>query len=56
MQVDNVKDLDTVMPTYNLIEHSDNYSWTAGSLYQHHKDEPTYLLILKHLNLKQDFW
>ena len=25
-QVDNVKDLDVVMPVYNLIEYSDNYS------------------------------
>ena len=27
-QVDNAKDLDVVMPMYNLIEHSDNYSKT----------------------------
>ena len=27
------------MPMYNLIEYSDNYSGTTGSLWQHHKDE-----------------
>ena len=33
-QLDNAKDLDGVIPMYNLIEHSDNYSKTSGSLYQ----------------------
>ena len=28
------------MPMYNLIEYSDNYSKTFGSLQQHYKDEP----------------
>ena len=27
------------MPMYNLIEYSDNYSKTSGSLWQYHKDE-----------------
>ena len=31
IQVDNAKDLDVVMPMYNLIEHSDNYSKTSES-------------------------
>ena len=31
-QVDNVKDIDIGMPMYNLIEYSDNYSKTSGSL------------------------
>ena len=31
-QVDNAKDIDIVMPTYNLIEYSDNYAKTSGSL------------------------
>ena len=31
-QVDNAKDIDIVMPTYNLIEYSDNYSKTSGRL------------------------
>ena len=32
MQVDNAKDIDIVMPTYNLIQYSDNYAKTTGSL------------------------
>ena len=31
-QIDNAKDIDIVMPMYNLIEYSDNYSKTSGSL------------------------
>ena len=31
-QVDNAKDIDIVMPMYNLIEYSDNYAKTSGSL------------------------
>ena len=31
-QVDNAKDINIVMPMYNLIEYSDNYSKTSGSL------------------------
>ena len=31
-QVDNAKGIDTVMPLYNLIEYSDNYAKTTGSL------------------------
>ena len=39
-QIDNAKDLDILMPTYNLIEYSDNYSKTSGSLWQYCKDIP----------------
>ena len=39
-QVDNAKDLDVVMPMYNLIEYRDNYSKTSGSLYQFCRNEP----------------
>ena len=28
------------MPMYNLIEHSDNYTKTSGSLWQYYRDEP----------------
>ena len=28
------------MPMYNLIEYSDNYSKTSGSLWQYYKEEP----------------
>ena len=37
---DNAKYIDIVMPMYNLIEYSDNYSKTSGSLWQYHKDIP----------------
>ena len=30
--IDNAEDLDIVMPMYNLLEHSDNYSMKSGSL------------------------
>ena len=32
-QVDNAKDIDIVMPMYNLIEYNDNYSKMPGSLW-----------------------
>ena len=28
------------MPMYNLIEYSDNYAETSGSLWQYYRDEP----------------
>ena len=36
--VDNARDIDIAMPMYNLIEYSDNYSKTSGSLWQYCKD------------------
>ena len=36
--IDNAKDIDIVMPVYNLIDYSDNYSKTSGSLWQDYKD------------------
>ena len=39
-QVDNAKDIDIVMPMYNLIEYSDNYPKTSGRLWQYYRDEP----------------
>ena len=39
-QVDNAKDIDIVMPIYNLREYSDNYAKTSGSLWQYYRDEP----------------
>ena len=39
-QVDNAKDIDIVMPMYNLIEYSDNYAKTSESLWQYYRDEP----------------
>ena len=39
-EIDNAKDIDIVMPMYNLIEYSDNYSKASGSIWQYYKDEP----------------
>ena len=63
-QIDNAKDIDIVMPMYNLIEYSDNYAKTTGSLWQYCKDiqarnnddeitEIHWLILLIHLSLKQ---
>ena len=38
--IDNAHDIDIVMPMYNLIEYSDNYSETSGSLWQYYQDDP----------------
>ena len=38
-QADNAKDIDIIMLIYNLIEYSDNYAKTTGSLCQYFKDE-----------------
>ena len=39
-EIDNAKDIDIVMPMYNLVGYNDNYSKTSGSLWQHYKDDP----------------
>ena len=39
-QVDHAKDIDIVMLMYNLIEYSDNYAKTSGSLWQYCLDIP----------------
>ena len=44
IQIDNAKDLDVVMPMYNLIEYGDNYSKTSGSLWQYYRDDLRELL------------
>ena len=38
--IDNAHDIDIVMPMYNLIEYSDNYSKVSESLWQYYKDDP----------------
>ena len=40
MQIDNAKDIDIVMPMYNVVEYSDNYTKITGSLWQYCKDIP----------------
>ena len=37
--IDNAKDLDVVMPMYNLIEYSKNYRKTTGILWNYYRDE-----------------
>ena len=39
-QIDNAKGIDIVMAMYNLIEYSDNYTKTSGSLWQYFRDKP----------------
>ena len=39
-QINNAEYIGIVMPMYNLIEHSDNYSKTSGSLWQYSKNIP----------------
>ena len=38
--IDNCKDIDIIIPMYNLIEYSDNYAKTSGHLWQYYSDEP----------------
>ena len=37
--IDNVEDLDIVMPMYNLSEYSQNYSMTSENLWNYYRDE-----------------
>ena len=39
-EVDDAQYIDVVMPVYNLIEYSDNYSKTPGILWQYCRDGP----------------
>ena len=51
-EIDNDKDIDIVMPMFNLKEYSDNYSNTTERLWQYYKDElNNNFQILNHLNL-----
>ena len=38
--LDNAKDIDIVMPMYNLIEYSNDYSKTSGSLWKYNNEDP----------------
>ena len=59
--LDRVEHLYIAMPMYNLIEYSDYYSGTSGSLWQFKRDESLLimliwvLIILNLLNTKQPF-
>ena len=53
-ETDNAKDIGIVMPFYNLIEYSHNYSKTFGSSWQYLKDESMITWpIMNNLNLNQ---
>ena len=39
-QIDNNKDTDVLMPISSLIEYSDNYLETSGSVWQYYRNEP----------------
>ena len=39
-QINNAKDFDVVMPIHNLLENSNNYSKTSGSLWQYYREKP----------------
>ena len=40
VQIDNVEDLDVVMPMYNLLEYNKNYKKTTGTSWNYYRDEP----------------
>ena len=40
VKIDNVEDLDVLMPLYNLREYSKNYKKTTGSLWNYYIDKP----------------
>ena len=44
-RVDNGLDIDVVIPRYNLMEYSDNYSETPGSLWQYYRDKPANVAV-----------
>ena len=50
--VDQVNHIYIAMPMYNLIEHSDNYSDTSGSLWQFKRDE----VPVNNADLSVDNW
>ena len=40
-RVNNAKNIDVVLPIYNLIKYSDNYFKTSGSVWQYQRDKST---------------
>ena len=52
-QIDNAEYIDIIMPMYNLIEYSDNYSKTSGSLMMEILLILMVLMVLIHLILNQ---
>ena len=46
--IENANNIDLAMPMYNLIEYSDNYEKSSGSMWQLKRDQ---LIILNHFNI-----
>ena len=45
--IDNAEDPDIVMPMYNLLEYSENYSMTSGSLWNYYRNEKKMMIQVK---------
>ena len=41
VQIDNAKDLDVIMPMYNLLEYNKNQRKTTDNLWNYYRDEPS---------------
>ena len=52
VKIDNAEDLDVVIPIYNLLEYSENYRKTTGSLLNYDRDEPSNPLSLNSKSFK----
>ena len=57
-QVNNSKDIDLVIPMYNLTEYIDNYLKTLRSLWRNYIDEPALddNAIITHFLADNNFW
>ena len=44
IKIDNAKDIDVVMPMYNLLEYSKNYKKTTESSWNYYRDQPSHPL------------
>ena len=53
-QVDDAHDIDLVIPMYNLIEYSDTFTKTSGSLYKFYRDEPALNNICNIIDFSND--
>ena len=55
IKIDNAEDLDVAMPMYNLLEYSENYKETTGSLWNYFRDQPSifFQLVLNLSNIRQ---
>ena len=52
--IDNAEDLDVVMPMYNLLEYSKNYSKTTGSFWNYYRKHQI-MVQIKHKLFNQRF-